>query len=154
MILELDRDSWHVRLYHWSERVRDSFISTNSQPVRRTNLCMYLRTLFVWMPLALLAQVWLVGLVFYTFIYFPLANFGLFSMVRAYVIVVLIIGSILAYYRYKKYRKEQAAMRSEPALPAANRGPGLLTVVMVYLRAAKQKICPFIEFSYSKKGDA
>lgn len=155
--MELNPNQWHVKFYFWCLDVWDAFLDTYTDR-DRSNLCQYIRTIFVWMPLALVANIAFWLYLVYVLLYFPITHFGVIGIGGGYMTIAIIGGTIGIYFylkeKLKQHRREQrrAAERtadvasSDAAVEKEERGPGFIEVIWLYLVATKQKVCPTIEF--------
>lgn len=155
--MELNPNQWHVKFYFWCLDVWDAFLDTYTDR-HKSNLCQYIRTIFVWMPLAIVVNVGFWLYVLYTLLYFPLTHFGVAGSVAGYLVVGLIGGSIWLHFfvkeklaerrRERRWAAERASgiASSEATAEKEEKGPGFIEVIWLYLVAMKQKVCPTIEF--------
>lgn len=150
--MELDKNSWHTRLYFWSLEVWDQF-SDGYTDRSRSNLCHYLRTIFVWMPLAICSNILVYALAFCAFDYFPLTRFGVWGTAQGYFWVAAILGGFLL-FRFLKDIYDTRAMEAEARRPSKltedDEPPGFIRLCWEGLVAAKQKTCPPISFRDSQ----
>ncbi len=170
--MEFNTNQWHVKLYFWCLGVSDAFLNTYTDK-HRSNLCHYIRTIFVWMPLALTVNIAFWLYVFYVLIYFPLTNFGVVNAGKVYGIVGFVtfvcIGSARLFsfvankLAERRRERRQAALAewwdgttsSGAAAEKEEKGPGFIEVIWLYLVSMKQKVCPTIEFrTHRTKGGA
>ena len=156
--MELNPNQWHVKFYFWCLDVWDAFQESHTNR-NRSNLCQYIRTIFVWMPLALVANIGFWLYTFYVLIYFPLTHFGVVGSGKGYGTIALICGAISLYFYLKaklKERREEQQLAADLAAGVSSSGsrhfeeeeksPGFIEVIWLYLVAMKQKVCPTIEF--------
>jgi hypothetical protein len=154
--MELSLDQWHVRLYLWSRETWLHFLGKNFSEIRekRTDLCTYIRTLFVWIPIVFLAHIAVFGWLGYVFLYLPITTYdmvplGIFlakavGMIVGIVAVcfAILLVSFLISERRKKREERMAEERVKKE--TENERPGFVMIIAIYLRAKKQKICPTI----------
>jgi uncharacterized membrane protein len=161
--MELNRNQWHVKFYFWCLDVWDAFLETYTDR-HQSNLCQYIRTIFVWMPLAFAMNVGLLLYALYVLFYYPLTRFGVIGSFKGYVTVTLIVGTIYLFFYMKKKRAERLREQrwaheratdvnsnDDEAEEKEKRGPGFIEVIWLYLVAMKQKVCPMIEFKAGRK---
>ncbi len=158
--MELNPNHWHVKFYFWCLDVWDAFLDTHTKR-HTSNLCQYIRTIFVWMPLALVVNVGFWLYVFYALLYFPLTHFGVVGTAAGYLAIGLFIGAIWAFtwlYSFtedrlddRRYERHRAARRAAiialgGVTEQEERGPGFIEVIWLYLVAMKRRVCPMITF--------
>lgn len=168
--LFVDKKSWHARLFFWSLCIWLKFKYGQywkgqlSKYERQTNLCFYMRTIIVWMPLVLGLHLMVWGALFYVSFILPGELFGfkafgkfwLFVLLAAALVAAVIFGGIVyeeniepkirpkirSYVRKRKEEK-RAAVAAKPPEPKGMSG---WEVLITWLVARKQAICPFISF--------
>ena len=152
--MRLNLNQWHVKLYFWCLDVWDSF-QENYTTRDRANLCQYIRTIFVWMPLTLAAHIGFVLFTFYVLLYYPGTHFGAVGTISGYFTVALIIGAFILYFKVEDKLKERRLKKEEQAsadvVEKEEKAPGFIEIVWLYLVTTKKKFCPTIEFSKDAK---
>lgn len=166
--MELSKNQWHVKFYFWCLDVWDAYTESYTDRCR-SNLCQYIRTIFVWMPLAIATQLAFYALAFYVLLYFPATHFSVPTTAKTYGVISIVVGAIWLFGIAKSWLEEQdrkrgyeafmeslneePVERAEPVVaePAEEKGPGFIEVVWTYLVAAKRKVCPIIEFNNPQK---
>lgn len=155
--MELNPNRWHVKFYFWCLDIWDAFLETHTDR-HRSNLCQYIRTIFVWMPLVFVMNIGFLLYVLYTLFYFPVTSFGVMGTVVGYLVIGFIVGSLLLYSFVKEKWAERRRERrlvaeqttsttpSNAVAEQEEKGPGFIEVIWLYLVATKQKVCPTIEF--------
>lgn len=157
-MLNLSSDKWHIKVFKWCYQVSVACWRKNPEfwmdDYKRTNLCQYIRTIFVAAPLALLLNLafWLwVGFVF---LYWPILHMGFGSY--AIGIAVLIGGLAAAVgviycgvesitYVSKFCTRRQVARRNAPP-----KEPGMLSLVWQYVRDRHNQFCVNIKIEDKK----
>lgn len=173
--MEIDRNSWHARLYLWCLRIwakfRYGYGHTDSAYYYRfteeTNLCLYIRAIVVWMPLVVLLHLFLlayaIGVLSIPFLTFGWNYIGFLIVAFAAVAIVPVIGSLLTKklkpaerldYREKEHKEnlEREAKQEAKKRRKAERSPSFTRVVIEWAKAKKAKICPIINLVESKGG--
>ncbi len=158
--MELQDNQRHVRFYFWCLDVWDAFCD-DWTPRSRSNLCQYLRTMFVLMPLAIFWHVALVCFGVFVLLLYPIATLGWVGTFALYVLTAMCIGAYISGSYLREKMKEAKRERevtsstddevSVTPIPTEDKGPGFLEVVWLYLVAQKQKFCPTIEFRPAQK---
>jgi uncharacterized membrane protein len=167
--MNLDKRSWFVQLFFVALRIWLKFknprYETVDQYLKRTNLCHFMRTIFVSAPLVILAHLALLGFGFYTLGYGPHSMIGdlwykiLMSALigAAIVATILVVGCrIENFFERKRKTKGKASdpkmiAPPEPNLPPRKvkpvSGPSFGEVFVAWCKARKAAICPQITFS-------
>jgi hypothetical protein len=161
--VELNPNLWHVKLYFWSLDVWDAFQETHTDR-HRSNLCQYIRTILVLMPVALVVNICFWLYLLYVLIYYPVTRFGVVGTGTCYLVVALMTGvswlrSRMKEKRAKRRHDERSTYPQATRVSSSDttddeqgdRGPGFIEMVCVYLVAMKQKVCPIIEFKSGRK---
>jgi hypothetical protein len=156
--MELQSSQWHVRLYLWSRETWLHFWGRYfyEYQEKRTNLCLYIRTLLVWMPLVVVLHLAVAAWLIFTFIYLPVVTFGLLPLgvavaKTAGVIVVLagvvfiVVFGLAALSEFFESKPISAEERRQRAAEKAAKPPGMIAVVGSYVVAKKRQICPTIQ---------
>ncbi len=152
-----DPNQLHVKFYFWCLDVWDAFLRTRTSR-RMYNQCQYIRTILIWMPLALIVNVAFWVYAFYVLVYFPFIRFGAVGSGVIYLMVVFVFGVIL-FCAYVKEKLEDRwceycraveqdadfALSDVTAAGKQKRDPGFFKTIWAYLVAAKQRICLTVE---------
>lgn len=153
-MIKLTTKSWHVRLFYWSERMwkmfADSWNETNSPS---TDLCTYIRTMFVLMPLALCINAVFWAAVGYVALYFPFRTFGAQNIgMAAAGLVVLFFGAWLllfvATHLWRGVRDlagdvVESLPKKRPAAKTAE--PSIFNLFWRYIVDAHNKVCVIVK---------
>lgn len=154
--MNLNRQQWYVRWFFWSLGVWDTFLDRDGALYMErhgTNLCFFLRTMFVWAPLILVLHAIVYGAAIAALTIVPIYLFGgsgYFWSIGAIVTLFLIIfgeKALRNHLRDRSYQRRQAADGAEAisteSVPAA---PSFFRVLWEWFVAQKKKICPMITF--------
>ena len=154
-------DQWHFRLYLWSRQLLLQFRGRrelfDELRVRHfgVNLCPYMRTLVVWMPIVVMLHLAVFGWIAYVYVVMPLRLFGamavgiilaktIAAMIAGVVFGSILIGLVKLYSLFMDWRADYRA--AHPAAEAAHpQRFGFFKLLGAYLRAAHDKVCPHIE---------
>ena len=150
--IRINEEIWYNRIYLFALEIWYNFKATEI-PWRfenGSNLCMYIRTLVVWLPLTVILHLTTAALCIFTLFVFPSHLFG-WGYAKFGVGCVLFVGLlILAVYVWKKsenYLDEHHTKKcnAETAEPI-DKGPSLTALFIEWIKAKKKMICPLIEF--------
>jgi len=170
--MEIDQNSWHAKLYFWCLSIWARFKSGDHSEryywrfSQKTNLCLYIRSIVIWMPLVvllhLLLLVYAIGV-----LSIPLFTFGwgyiyfLASIVIATAGIYLWVRylhekpkSELDYQKLYKEREEKERKRERKMALKANKPPSFTEVLIEWIKAKKSAICPIIDFSGQAKEES
>ncbi len=122
----------------------------------QTNLCLYIRTLFVWMPFVVVVHAAVFAWLVYCFLVAPMMTFGTVPfgifIAKTVGLVALAIGAIVGIFLTIDYfdrplstAEEEARKHAREA--AAQAPPGFLKLCWQYVVATKRKICPLINLT-------
>lgn len=163
--MELNRQSWHTRLFFWALDISCKFTGNSSRWIlsrggEKTNLCQYVRFLLVWMPLVLGINVALVGFAIWTIVVLPINLFGITGYAWTIGTIVGVIAIIVAIvYLFKLFgwlmdKRDKAAKKSPvvrkqpvPVVIKPYTGPSFWEVLGAWMKAQKDKVCPIISFT-------
>ena len=168
--MNLNKNQWHVKFYFWCADVFDAYFESYSNR-QRSNLCSYVRTIFVWMPMIIALQLTFYAFAFYVLFYFPATHFGGTVTGKFYGVVIAAVAAVLLVAKAKEWLDNEWQRRLHEQMmtttdksvtqkvqpteaeqtPKKEGGPGFIEVVWTYLVASKRKICPIIEFSNMQK---
>ena len=141
--MELHRTSMLIRIFLFCDELCCHFGSEGVYywPPRKTNSCQFIRVVFVWAPLILMANLATIVLILFTTIYLPVQLFGWgygwfwLIILGASAAVALVVWAIWL------VKKLPYAMR---LLPQPMKDAGAL--VVVGYRGFKDRFCPLIKF--------
>jgi hypothetical protein len=167
--MKLLESQWHVQVYLWCRETWNTFRDDNDWGLR-PNLCLYIRSITVWAPLALFCQITLFDWAGYVLVYYPVTRIGwtgflwevgvvttiaiaiiLFRLIRRY---IRRLDHIWTRRRSRKLEKLEGTREdAEEVLTKSKRdkGPSFIEVIYNYLVAAKEKTCPSIEIVPNKE---
>jgi hypothetical protein len=152
-LVNLNRSLWHVRLFFWSLAIWDTFkspeISDLSRFEKGTNLCHFMRVIFVWMPLVLSLHLLLLLFTVYVLLIYPLQHFNPFFYVKTAGTIIGVTALALAVVLAVMLIKDFYHKKRDQAL----RRRGFLSVIVAFFVAKKRKICPTIQFTGSEELD-
>ena len=167
----LNESQWHVRLYRWCRTVWNTFRDDNDWG-EQDNLCKYIRSIFVWAPLAVLSQVALFAWAGYVLFYYPITRLGWFGFAYEVLFVVTIAAIYLLCMHLQKSIREgrsarkrqrssgrresleyqvKALQNSSPSLK--RKGIAFVELVFDFLVAMKEKTCPTIEIVSEERSE-
>ncbi|MFZ2484641.1 MAG: hypothetical protein WAX80_01675 [Minisyncoccia bacterium] len=161
--MDLDRELWYVRWFFWSLDIWDDFNDNNTQWKYRngTNLCHFMRVIFVWCPLVLLLHLVLYASAIVVVTALPIYLYGGTSYAWVIGTIVATCVSIIVAKRFLKWVEVEEVphrikqiyvglatriVNSSPSKPVKTE-PSFLKVILEYIVAAKKKICPTITFT-------
>ncbi|HEX5774856.1 MAG TPA: hypothetical protein VFY28_02755 [Candidatus Paceibacterota bacterium] len=170
--MDLDKRQWYVTWFFVSLAVLDKFRgrtwwdSDLDRYKNGTNLCHFIRVILLWTPLVYALHILVYGTAIAILTYWPIRLFGfngyIATIIGIVTFVVVVVGaafalqglvSLLAYIRSNQHERavERAKQESDKDVPApqpakVRHGPSFGEVLWSYLVAAKQKVCPIINF--------
>lgn len=167
----LNESQWHVRLYRWCRTAWNTFRDDNDWG-EQDNLCKYIRSIFVWAPLAVLSQVALFAWAGYVLIYYPITRIGwtgfayeVFAVLACAVVVLLCswAAKLLRERRYARKRQRSSGRRESleyqvkalqnSSPPLKQKGIAFVELVFDFLVAMKEKTCPTIEIVSEERSE-
>lgn len=166
--MELNPNSWYVRLFFWSVGIWGAFLDKEYRYVpddlreRGTNLCFFVRVMVVYMPLVLLLHAAFVVAAVVSLTALPIYLFGSIAYGWTLAAIAAVIVAILGVKRMLGLRALLRAIEQERAqrekrfveqereersvVTEAPKGPSFFEVLWAYLVAGKKKICPSVTF--------
>lgn len=165
--LEIDKASWHAQVYFWALGVWFKFKGYKEIPDhwrREGNLCLYIRTLTVWLPLTFALHILFGALVVFTFVKLPIALFGMVLFVESVIGLVIFAGlgwalarggaRISRWINRRRNNQPKEARRKPQMRPVVgpvveavfDTGMSFFELIVEWLVAQKKKICPKINF--------
>lgn len=173
--MEIDRNSWHAKVYLWCLRIWAKFKygrgHTDSEYyycfTEKTNLCLYIRAIIVWMPLVVLLHLFLlayaIGILSIPFFTFGWGYVKFLATAAVTLAVLAVVGIFLAKklitleeesreerdarFKAKRQRREEKERRK------VKKSPSFTQVILEWARAKKAKICPIIDLvDFAEKG--
>lgn len=138
--MTIERDSEICRLYLWSLGLCEEFSGHNKDALReKTNLCHFVRTIVVYMPLIILSELCVWCAVLFATIIQPIRLWGFGGYSGTLVIIALTVGAIYGVIRFASYLEDL------PPRPRRTRSKSQTRLVLeAYVHAKKQRICPLI----------
>lgn len=157
--MELDHKRWYVQLYLWCLTLWDNFLVGEAKDIRgrdwsKTNLCQFIRTIFVWAPLVLAVNAGLLAFAGYVFLYYPVTRFGVggyvMTLLAAAIFLGLVCGAAILSFKllgairdWFFYRAESSASRRNDS---ERQSMSFFAIIRAWLRALKERTCPMITF--------
>ena len=150
-MINLTTNSWHLRLFlstHYN--LYSLFHSSDYQyePPKQTNLCQYLRTLLVWFPLMILANVLPYGTVLFAMFY-PMYMYGASNyLLTAAIVVGLIIGiftaiALVVWFATRKFLRSAIGGAAHSIYHVVY-GDSFFGLMCRWIRDRHQRICSLI----------
>jgi len=148
MEITLDRNSRLARAFFWSQELNNAFRDREYRLVNResTNFCYLVRALFLHIPFVLFMQAYTIFMVGMAVVGLPIYLFGaagwwkpLVAFAALLVAVVCVICLVNLSEAISDWRNERRHERF-----ISSHKPSL---IVQYVLAQKQKICPYISFS-------
>jgi hypothetical protein len=157
--MQLDLNLWYVRWFFWSCHARDRFlllpstrdVYSSAQKFRLsgTNLCQFVRMLFIGVAIVMLTVATYLYLLFVVlilpFILFRFMSIGATLLFALEVLlgitltVTIIIGIAIGINRTVSYLHDRTTSQPE-------RSPGFFRLMIAYFVAVKRRYCPMIVF--------
>jgi len=153
--VELERNRWYVQLYLWCLAVWDTFLLREAKDLRgrnwlRTNLCQFLRTIFLWAPLVFVMNVGLLAFTCFVLVYYPVTRFGAGGYVKTLVVLAgiafagfletILLSKVLRWFADRLLDRAEAFDSEKTSV----RSPSFASIVFAWLRALKERTCPLI----------
>ena len=148
-MLNLNPKSWHTRLYLWTQMSWDRlmFRYTDVRDHDRTNLCTYIRSLVVKLPLLLALYAGAASYFIYVCFIYPMGAVGGTSYMEfifyASVAVIAIAASIYGFARlgqgFAKAMQYKENVKRE--IEAGVRSPGIWTLFKRWTKDKHDRIC-------------
>jgi hypothetical protein len=144
---------WHVRLYLWAEPIVAEFFDRGSHVYHyrksyevHTNLCPYMRTILLWLPLALLVNVATWAMAVATVTYIPGRLFGWKGWGLTVLVTAAGVGLLLLMLWLRQWYRERQEARPPkvPDVGPHDRTPGFGSAVREWVRKKHEGICPSI----------
>lgn len=168
--MELDRNCWYVRLFFWSLEIVDEFTDGNrvyDAEKEGTNLCPFMRTILICMPLIFLLHAVVIAAAVYALTALPIRLFGGWAYVWAIIGIACVLLMILVIKftlkalakralsrqdsQQQEEEKEEPERPSRVAVEKETSGPSFSAVLREYIVAIHKKVCPMIVFKQSKE---
>lgn len=157
--MNLPSNVWYVKVFRvalflWAsfrfgeDYTRDGF---EARHANRTNLCFFVRTILVWGPLALAAQIFAYGAALSALTVAPIYLFGGGTIGRLLLYVagagLLTTGLVAIVSWVDRKAKERAKTRPKKLEVLADESQSAWSVFVEWLAAHKAKVCPTITFT-------
>lgn len=152
--MDLNRGRWYVRWYFWSLAICEEFGDKRDTLTRKvtdqgTNLCAFMRTIFIYAPLTILfhAVIYVGGLLAFTVLPVYLLGWKGYGLMMGGIVglcvFIFVIAMLITLIYWLKDKRISRADKPKP--PVTN--PSFVRLLGRYAKAKKQKICPLITFS-------
>lgn len=154
----IDPQSWHARLFFLCLNIWLKFKTGSSNIPSRlregTNICFYIRSIVVWMPLVFLTHILVAAGSVYVLVIHPLKTFGYVYFTNTALLIVALAGLIvfmigLVWCIVTISNKAEELTKREVRDGLTARG-----VVMEWFEAKSSKICKFVTFKREEISDA
>lgn len=152
--MNLDNNNRMTRLYLWSLGIVSKFLDRRYYEDKyneRTNLCHFVRVIFLYMPLILLVQVLMILFSILAVVLLPIYLFGAGWYFGTTIGAGIVVGAIFIIRWNKEAIKEAIAYYHsrprdvvESKARLVQEGPGLVDIIILWLKAQKQRVCPII----------
>lgn len=159
--MDLKRSVWYVRWYFWSRGICDQFLDEGNSAWKveqnGTNLCAFVRMIFIYAPLVLLLNAITFAFVLATITVLPVYLFGWkgygLGVGAIAATVFLIYAIVFSVARLRKRREAKRSVQKQATKPirANVTNPSFARVMGRWVMAKKRKICPLITFVKSDK---
>jgi hypothetical protein len=149
--MNIDKESAMGKWFFWSLMVYGKFIDRDFEYRYRdqTNLCHFVRVVFVYAPVILLIEALFWGFVVMGLIVFPIYEYGLVGFLKvnglillcmalSCLVVLLLFAAGGGFGKAKKWIFDASYQKHLP-MP--------LMIIIEWAKAKKQKICPIVKFS-------
>lgn len=149
-MLTLDKNDWKTRLFRWALSVWDEFRGAHTFMEDGTNLCFFVRTICVWMPMVLALHLAVLGAAIWCVAVFPITAFGVGAWLLTLGGIALFFGACYGAHRLDERAKAKRAAQGEQPKPKKARrvktGPSAWSLIWLWLKSQKRKVCPEIRF--------
>lgn len=144
----LSDSTWYSKVYFfiedwWASAKGKSWAGDKSYHVN-TNLCEFMRAFIFKLPILLLMQVILYGIVLFTFILFPMSYLGF----TFYAIGVLAIAGVIG--MWIGARSVNLFSRGKQTFKEPKSEPSFWDIVKLWIEARHDAICPLMTFKEDK----
>ncbi|MGD0977323.1 MAG: hypothetical protein ABR875_03460 [Minisyncoccia bacterium] len=168
----IDPDSWHAKLYFWCLALWAKFRSGSDGEyyfdifTEKTNLCLYIRAIVIWMPLVILLHLLLLACAIYALL-IPFRTFG-WSYIYFCLSLAIVVGSVAGLMILLKRRNKDKAKpepknyyaellmaeheRERKRALKAKKSPSFMKIMIAWIKSKKAGICPMIFFAKSEGG--
>jgi hypothetical protein len=159
-ILELSKDDWKVRLFNQCQLICDNFTDSNKHGflITNTNLCYFIRVIFIYAPTIILLNLALYALSIYILIVVPIQYFGEIPYIYTTGSILILISLLYLVNRMianapveHETEVEEEKESEQEVKPKEDKEPSWRELLKVYLKAKKEKICPTIQITDCQK---
>lgn len=151
MTIKLSESSFEAKLYRFARRTWNNFwLQPEWYNTERTDLCQFIRTIVVLMPLALISNALFIAGVIWL-IWVPVQVLGIWTLLKVLIFLGAFATIILAgagalwgiavtaeYFKSKSRVKTKTALSYQPK----PRSPSISSLIWKWVKARKQGICP------------
>ncbi len=146
----IDKGTWHCRLFWWSLSIIGAWKGSRGDYIKQyeygTTLYHYLRTLFLWMPLAIVSSLATYVALFLFLFFFPIEIKGLLEYLSFLTAICLAFGAFnLGRLIFVKSVQEPSFMYWKKHFP------GILVLLRKQIAARIEESRPLITFVGNKK---
>ena len=150
--MKINRDSWHFKAYEFSEFLMASIINEKYRGTQHfVNLCPYVRSILIWLPLRALVYLCPLVALFYSFVYLPFFYVGVGSggltlygiLIGA--LLLSAVGILVGWIIYLSITKITEYNKNKPS-PKKSEDPGFIKLATKQWSSTHDKICPTLEF--------
>ncbi len=144
-MIELNNAQWHTRLFLWSVDVWGHF-KGNPNEIERfrhgTNVCHYIRTIFVAAPFAFASVGLFIWWAVYVLIISPVGDLGWLNYFGGLAVFSAVAGlSMYCRWFYRGYKQGRRPRRPKPE---HGRLVSVFDLIYEFILAQKRKVCPLI----------
>ncbi len=147
-MITLKTTVWHARLFLWSFEIWDGFMGSGSnvRMTGRTNLCHFMRTIFIAMPLVFLLHAAFMAFVLYVIGVFPVTYFGALNYGASIVVVGTLVGLYFGLCWLAQLKRSKFPAKQRPSKPPKEpRDSGFVFLIWEWIVAQHQRVCPIIK---------
>lgn len=161
-MLKVSTAAWHIKLFYFCEMIWKKYADTwNETNSRNTDLCTYIRTIFVLAPFAVLANLATWTWIGFVFFYKPIITFGFvkIGIAAGFITGVVLFGLaggwllnkiMIRLYERRVQRREEEWKREEPKPEPKHKS--FMALLWEYLVNAHNKVCVIIKLEEPKQG--
>lgn len=148
--MNISKTSWHYKLFRLNYILKASLFNKSYDDWywqdfsnRPVNLCHYMRTILVWLPLKLLTYVGFYAILLWLIFEFGVKTYGggFLLMLMAIAGLAVIGGAFFVFFLLEGFLKKQAQKVREEKEDHKK----FTSLLFEWYRAAKEKVCPIME---------
>ena len=152
----LNEDLWHVRLFRFCLKLQDDFFGLNnlqSTMAGRTNLCSYIRTIFMVPLLVALFHLLVLWMAAWAFVIYPLSVtswdrvLGWYGILTGVVLLILGLGAVKRWVSVMLHKRAAGERYSNLSSTEdfEDSKTSFFALLWIWVKAAKARICPIID---------